>query len=280
MRMVPSQASVEILTEDSGAIGSSTREFYERLGRECVLDNYWSSGFGRNIHIARCRAIAEFLGPSSSNEGKSPLLDLGCGDGTVSVWLARNTGATITGCDISSSRVIRALAESRRQGVLGQVDYLVCDIHSLPFRLNGLSRIFSSEVFEHVDDEGGALRQVFGVLREGGMFVLGVPQEGSLLSKLRYKFWNWRLSKPFGGGYDVGHRNKYTARSVWQKLCEEGFEVTGLRGIGMMIPFMPFHYIALRLSPVFRILSRFGQRFPATADMLLFRATKKSSRSE
>jgi len=208
------------------------------------------------------------------------LLDLGCGDGTVSVWLARNTGAFIIGCDISGNRVVRALAEARRQGVLDQVDYLVCDIHSLPFRFNGLSRIFSSEVFEHVDDESGALRQVFEVLSDGGLFVLGVPQDGSLLSRLRYKFCNWRLSKPFGGGYDVGHRNKYTARSVWQKLCEEGFEVTGLRGIGMMIPFMPLHYIALRLSPAFRIVNRFGQRFPATADMLVFRATKHSSRSD
>src|SRR5207244_11316222 len=82
-------------------------------------------------------------------------------------------------------------------------------LYSVPTRR---SSDLSSEVFEHVDDESGALGQVFEVLSDGGLFVLGVPQEGSLLSRIRYKFWNWRLSKPFGGGYDVGHRNKYTDR--------------------------------------------------------------------
>jgi len=129
-------------------------------------------------------------------------------------------------------------------------------------------------VFEHVDNESGALKQVFEILSDGGVFILGVPQEGSVLSKLRYLFWNWRLSTPFGGGYDVGHRNKYTAKSLWQKLSDEGFEVTSLRGIGMILPFMPLHYLALWLGPVFRIVGRFGERFPTTADMIVFRAMK------
>jgi ubiquinone/menaquinone biosynthesis C-methylase UbiE len=257
-----------------------TREFYERLGKEYSLDRYWTTGFGRNIHIARCKTFAEFLEIQSRSESKSPSLDLGCGDGTVSIWLARYTGAMIIGCDISNSRVARALARAERQGIVDQVDFLVCDLHALPFRLNVLSRIFSSEVFEHIDDENGALRQVFGALCDGGTFVLGVPQEGSLLSKLRYRFWYWRLSQPFGGGHDVGHRNKYTLASVWQKLGEQGFEVTGVRGIGMMIPFMPLHYLALWLGPVFWLVSKFGERFPATADMLVFRATKPSQRLE
>src|SRR2546428_9753222 len=105
------------MTKESGQSELDTRKFYEKLSNISALDQYWTSGFGRNIHVARCKVFADLLEIRSRNKSELPLLDLGCGDGTVSIWLAKRSDAIIVGCDISRSRVARAVAEAKRQEI-------------------------------------------------------------------------------------------------------------------------------------------------------------------
>ncbi len=256
--------------------GSHDRRFYETLGEKQSLDRYWTHGFGSHIHLARCRTLAEFLELSPAGNDSALVLDMGCGEGTVTAWLTKNVGVRIVGCDISQKRIASAIAGAKREHVFEKVDFVVCDISHLPFRKNSIPKIFSSEVLEHVRQDQQVMNQVFASLSVHGIFALTVPQEGSPLFRLRHGIWSSRMSRPFGGGYDIGHVNKYTVKSMRDKLIDEGFGIGGFRSIGVSIPFMPLHYLTLRVGPLFQIADRFGRRFPAVSDILVFKALKNS----
>jgi len=264
------------MSSASTVAGSHDRRFYETLGEKESLYRYWTHGFGSHIHLARCRTLAEFLELSSEGNDSAPLLDMGCGDGAVTAWLIKKCWVRVVGCDISQRRIARAIVRAKRDCVFEKVDFVVCDISHLPFRKNSLPKIFSSEVLEHISQDKQVMAQVFMSLSVHGIFALTVPQEGSPLFGVRQRIWSPRLSGPLGGGYDIGHVNKYTVRSMRDKLIDEGFEVTGFRSIGVIIPFMPLHYLTLRVGPFFRVADRFGRRFPAVGDMLVFKAVKNS----
>lgn len=137
------------------------------------------------------------------------VLDAGCGDG---YWLSRMQtipDVTLTGIEYNPLRVERARAaapdaELHCQDLLG--------FSSRPrFHV-----IILSQVIEHVEDDAALLAKMNQLLLPDGVVILGTPNEGSLLHRLRKKL------RP---GFQTDHVHFYTESEISKKIVEAGFRI-------------------------------------------------------
>ena len=100
------------------------------------------------------------------------VLDLGCGDGTLSrVIFSRFPEATLVGVDIDP-----ADAEAARQlGIYANVHAAAGD--AVPEPASSFDAIFSNSVLEHIPTIEPVLAEAARLLRVGGRFVFTVPSE-------------------------------------------------------------------------------------------------------
>lgn len=103
------------------------------------------------------------------------LLDLGCGSGWTSVFLARR-GYRVTGQDIAPDMIALAEANRSEAGVDG-LDFRVCDYESLGFQGEFDAALFY-DALHHADDPGEALANVCRALKPGGMLITIEPGDG------------------------------------------------------------------------------------------------------
>ncbi len=99
-------------------------------------------------------------------------LDYGCADGGYTHALLDSGAKTAAGIDMDASRV-----EEARQAFPG-IPFYVRQGHELPFPGNSFDGVFMNEVFEHVADERGALREIHRLLRPGGLLIIISPNRG------------------------------------------------------------------------------------------------------
>lgn len=109
------------------------------------------------------------------------LLDVGCGSG----WLAercRQRGARVWAMDLALDGV-RA-ARQRFAPVLASGAFLVGDAYQLPLSDASVDVAVLSEVAEHLEDPGRALREVRRVLRRNGRLLVSVPYRERIVQHL------------------------------------------------------------------------------------------------
>jgi 2-polyprenyl-3-methyl-5-hydroxy-6-metoxy-1,4-benzoquinol methylase len=105
------------------------------------------------------------------------VLEIGCGRGGFSCWLARQTrpGAPeLTAADFSASALDRAKAQAARHGLTG-IQWMQEDVQRLSFADGSFDTVISCETVEHVPDVARAVRELARVLRPGGRLVLTTP---------------------------------------------------------------------------------------------------------
>jgi SAM-dependent methyltransferase len=168
------------------------------------------------------------------------LLDVGSADGPSVAW--------------TDGIVERTPMDLHPEGL---PDGGVCgSIMALPFRDEAFGGISAFDVIEHVDDDGGAVRELLRALAPGGVLLVTVPA---------YQ-WAW---SPFD--VEAGHFRRYTRRRIVRLLRREGVLVTRAT------------YAFAATFPLFaidRITARLGLRdgedpsastLPAWAERLLLR---------
>ncbi len=105
------------------------------------------------------------------------VLDLGCGTGRHSLWLAA-AGAEVTAIDFSEGM----LAEARRKPGAQAVRFVVHDLHEgLPFAAGTFDRVVSGLVLEHLRDPAHFFREARRVLKPGGHAVLSAMHPAMML---------------------------------------------------------------------------------------------------
>ncbi|HEY9816161.1 MAG TPA: methyltransferase domain-containing protein [Candidatus Obscuribacterales bacterium] len=98
------------------------------------------------------------------------LLDVGCGIGGSSLYLAEKFGAAATGITLSPVQAQRA--EERSHLAKIPATFLVADALAMPFADNSFDLVWSLESGEHMPDKTQFLSECYRVLRPGGTLIL------------------------------------------------------------------------------------------------------------
>jgi len=103
------------------------------------------------------------------------VLDLGCGSGWTSIFLARR-GYDVLGLDIAEDMIRLALANASREG-LENVAFEVGDFEEAPGD-GGFDVAVFFDSLHHAEDEEKALQASYGALKTGGICIAVEPGRG------------------------------------------------------------------------------------------------------
>jgi len=103
------------------------------------------------------------------------ILEIGCGRGDFSCWLARelNGSAHFVAADFSATAVAKGRDFAASHGL--HLDWQVMDIQNIAIADASFDFIFSCETIEHVPDPARAVRELARVLKPGGTVFLTTP---------------------------------------------------------------------------------------------------------
>ena len=127
------------------------------------------------------------------------VLDFGAGMGSVTAEFFARTGVRPIALEIDRS--LAAMTRRRGFSVIDSLDII---------QPGTLDLVFSSNVLEHIDDDVGAMGEIFHRLRPGGIFAVYVPAFPALYSEHDRR---------------IGHFRRYTRAELARKLRSAGFSV-------------------------------------------------------
>lgn len=153
------------------------------------------------------------------------ILDLGCGNGAMSVQIHKQ-GHQVCGLDLSESGV----AQARK--LLPQFQFEVASVYDDLVQLFGgqFDAVVSLEVVEHLYDPRTYARRIHEALRPGGIAIISTPYHGwakniliAALGKHDFHF------NPL---YDGGHIKFWSRQTLTRLFTDQGFEVLKFIGTG------------------------------------------------
>ena len=138
-------------------------------GQQHALNKPWSDpGCGENL-VGMGTIMQLFPAPPAR------LLDLGCGPGWTSTFLALR-GYDVVGQDIAPDMLALA-RENKRRYAAASLEFVEGDYEQLPFE-NEFDGALFYDSLHHCDDEEAALRTVYRALKPGGVLITHEPGEG------------------------------------------------------------------------------------------------------
>ena len=213
-----------ILSYDASSSGwtDELTSFHE----ETAGDDHYIDVASRNHAIAALRR--EIRGE------KPVIIDIGCSSGSMLRALRKGFAtATLVGADYIRGPLL-GLAES-----LSGVPFLQFNLVSCPLFSNSVDGVVLLNVLEHIDDDFGAVQQVFRITKPGGVVVIEVPAGPHL-----YDVYDKQLM----------HFRRYTLDALCEKLERAGFQVKERS------------YLGVFLYPLFAMVKKRNQRYMGYAD--------------
>jgi tocopherol O-methyltransferase len=101
----------------------------------------------------------------------SQILDVGCGIGGSSLYLAQKYQAAATGITLSPVQANRAIARAQTAGLADRTVFQVADALEMPFADQSFDLVWSLESGEHMPDKQKFLQECYRVLKPGGKFI-------------------------------------------------------------------------------------------------------------
>jgi phosphoethanolamine N-methyltransferase len=99
------------------------------------------------------------------------VLDIGCGAGGIALHLIGKHGAGhVTGFDVEGPVIAAARARAQARGLAGRTDFVHGAPGPLPFADASFDVVFSKDALLHVADKDAIFREIFRVLKPGGVF--------------------------------------------------------------------------------------------------------------
>ncbi|HEX6289087.1 MAG TPA: methyltransferase domain-containing protein [Herpetosiphonaceae bacterium] len=120
-------------------------------------------------HRACAAELRAIVGELPLREGDR-VLDMACGDGVYSVWLAEHVGADgrVIGVDIAPAYIEAARERVRSSAVAGRIGFEVGSIDGLPFPDDQFDLVWCAHSLYSLPDPVAALREMRRVVRPGG----------------------------------------------------------------------------------------------------------------
>lgn len=166
---------------------SSYNEWHENIHGNSSLDQ---------IYLAQWHKDAlKLAGPLSGMD----LLEVGCGAGDFSIYLASCGASSVISTDFSTKAI--KIAQSKCVAQASTVNFQVADAQKLPFDNNSFDLVISCECLEHVPDPRKALAEMFRVIKPGGRLILTTENYSNAM--VIYWLMAWFTGKPFNSGATV-----------------------------------------------------------------------------
>lgn len=142
-------------------------EFYRYvLGKHMKYSCSWWDESTRNLSASEEKMLAIYCERAELANGQN-ILELGCGWGSLSLWMASHyPEAQITVVSNSSSQRLFIESKARESG-LKNLDVITCDINELVLEQR-FDRIVSIEMFEHVRNYDELFANIKGWLNDDG----------------------------------------------------------------------------------------------------------------
>lgn len=151
-------------------------------------------------------ALATAGGVSSGN-----LLEIGCGNGSMLVAAARR-GFAVTGVEYSSHACEHARQRLASENLPGEV---ICgEVEVISSRVGQFDACVIADVIEHVRDPATFVRQIYQLLRPGGMFFVATPSLDSWSAHIMGA--RWMEFKP-------EHLSYFSRKTLESLLFSQGF---------------------------------------------------------
>jgi cyclopropane fatty-acyl-phospholipid synthase-like methyltransferase len=141
----------------------------------------WSPGGTHSLHYGLwwddTRSLAQaivngdrFIGEKLGVLASDHVLDMGCGVGGTSVFLAETFGCRVTGITISPVQRAQATAYAQKRGVGDRVRFELMDYTAMRFPDGTFTKAFTQETSNHALDKHALLREALRVLVPGGRY--------------------------------------------------------------------------------------------------------------
>lgn len=122
---------------------------------------------GVTKHIGGYAATQELLSLCHI-ENAQEVLNVGCGIGVGSVFIAKRYGCHVVGIDISERMIEWSRRRAREEKVEARVEFYTADVLDLPFAANRFDVVFTESVLIFVEDKARAIRECVRVTRPNG----------------------------------------------------------------------------------------------------------------
>lgn len=120
------------------------------------------------------RQVAYYLFHLVPFSSEDKVLDLGCGDGSFSNWIAFKTGAQILGIDRLEQRISSADSTLLRYKLSSK--FRLAEIESIILPDSSFNRIFLIDLLEHIKEPQRLIQKVFSWLSPGGILFISTPK--------------------------------------------------------------------------------------------------------
>lgn len=167
---------------------------------------------------------------------KMNVLDIGCGAGTLDFYLSDKV-KKIKGIDISKKAISSCEITKNNLGIKNLDFELIYFPKEKP--KGKYDFIIFSEVIEHLEDDNLSIKEIYKLLKPGGILFLSTPSVNAPLHKLG-------LTKKFDK--DVGHVRRYNLTELSKLLTTNKFKILETKKIeGILRNFLFVNPIAGKL---------------------------------
>jgi len=181
-----------------------------KIGRQMrAMEN-----FEARIQFGNMEANLRFLEKTQVLQKEFKFLEIGSGTGGLLHFLLQQ-GYDIQGVEINPEVIQKSRA------LYGKLPLFLIDSVLLPFPNEAFDVVMSFDVFEHIPDSDGHLREVYRVLKPGGYYLLQTPNKyvNTVFETLRWKSLRWRKD----------HCALHSQKGLLSRFHRHGFEVQFFR---------------------------------------------------
>ena len=149
------------------------KNYAENLYREIRKETY-GEDIGQNSWLT-AEEYRDFFSLLKLTPGKK-ILEIATGSGGPAIFMAKETGCSLTGIDISENGVNNAKRIAEENGLSGRIEFLQADASkALPFADESFDVVLSIDSINHLKDRLQVLKEWKRVLKTGGQILYTDP---------------------------------------------------------------------------------------------------------
>ncbi|PSB45841.1 methyltransferase domain-containing protein [Chroococcidiopsis sp. CCNUC1] len=161
------------LYERIGQFYDSSSSLWEQVWGEHMHHGYYGTdGKQRKERRQAQIDLIEELLQWADVEQAQHILDVGCGIGGSSLYLAQKYNAQATGITLSPFQANRATQRAQAMGLSQKAEFLVANAQNMPFADNSFDFVWALESGEHMPDKVKFMQECYRVLQPGGKLVM------------------------------------------------------------------------------------------------------------